>query len=48
MRTITLEPKEFIQFKAMANAISLFFDFRVVKGFIHVVADAQQLDMIGY
>lgn len=48
MRQIKLQPKEFIQFKMMANAIQLFFEFKVVKGLIYIVADAQQLDMIGY
>lgn len=48
MKQIKLQPKEFIQFKTMANAIHLFFEFKVVKGLIYVVADAQQLDMIGY
>lgn len=48
MREIKLEPKQFIQFKMMANAIALFFEFRVVKGLVYIVADAQQLDMIGY
>lgn len=48
MREIKLEPKQFIQFKMMANAIALFFEFRVVKGLICIVADSQQLETIGY
>jgi len=45
MRTITLTPTEFYSFKQLA---SFWFDMYVKSGFVHITADADQLDQIGY
>jgi hypothetical protein len=48
MKTITLTPTEFLTFKALANKISLFFDYYISKGRVVIDADAQLLNEIGY
>jgi len=45
MRTITLTPTEFYSFKQLA---SFWFDMYVKSGFVHITADADMLDGIGY
>lgn len=48
MKTIQLSPKEFINFKTLANRIHLIFVYFVSQGIIHVEADALRLDELGY
>ena len=45
MRTISLTPTEFYSFKQIAT---FFFDLYVKQGFVHITADADMLDSIGY
>lgn len=48
MKTITLTPQEFYQFKELANKLRIWFTINVINGFVHVQADAQLLEKIGY
>lgn len=45
MKTIALTPTEFDSFKKLAN---FFFDVYVKKGFVHVTANADHLETLGY
>lgn len=45
MRTITLTPTEFLSFKQLA---CFFFDLYIKNGFVHVTANADELDKLGY
>ena len=45
MRTITLSPTEFLSFKQLAY---FFFDLYIKNGFVHVTANADELDRLGY
>jgi hypothetical protein len=45
MKTISLTPTEFVSFKQLAT---FFFDLYVKGGFVHVTADAESLDKLGY
>lgn len=48
MKTIQLTPKEFVNFKVLANQMRLMFVYAVSHGMIHVEADALRLDELGY
>lgn len=48
MKTIQLTPKEFILFKNLANRIHLIFVYSVLRGTVHVEADALRLSELGY
>jgi hypothetical protein len=45
MRTVTMTPTEFVSFKQLAT---FFFDLYVNQGFIHVTANADHLEALGY
>jgi hypothetical protein len=45
MKTVSLTPTEFVSFKQLAT---FFFDLYVKGGFVHVTADAESLDKLGY
>lgn len=45
MRTITLTPTEFMSFKQSAY---FFFDLFIKNGFVHVTANTDELDKLGY
>lgn len=45
MRTVTLTPQEFQHFKDLAY---FFFDLYIKNGFVHVTANADELDKLGY
>ena len=48
MKTITLEPTEFYQFRKLAIALSLVFTCAIIKGLYNVQADIKALEEIGY
>ena len=48
MKIILLPPREFINFKTLANRIQLIFEYEVLHGIFHVKADALRLDELGY
>lgn len=48
MKTITLTPKEFVLFKALANRMQLIFMYYVSGGIVHVEADITSLEGLGY
>lgn len=48
MKTITLTPTEFYQFKELANKLRIWFTINVINGFVFVEADAQILEELGY
>jgi len=45
VKTITLTPTEFYSFKQVAT---FFFDMYVKSGFVHITANIDHLDSIGY
>jgi hypothetical protein len=45
MKTITLTPTEFYSFKQLAK---FFFDMYVKSGFVHITANADELEALGY
>jgi hypothetical protein len=45
MKTISLTPTEFYSFKQVAT---FFFDMYVKSGFVHITANADELDKLGY
>lgn len=45
MKTISLTPTEFYSFKQVAT---FFFDMYVKAGFVHITANVDHLDSIGY
>jgi len=45
MKTIALTPTEFHSFKQLAN---FFFDMYVKAGFVHVTANIEHLETLGY
>lgn len=48
MKTIQLSPKDFVLFKTLANRIQLIFMYQVIRGEVHVEADASSLERLGY
>jgi hypothetical protein len=48
MKTIQLDPREFILFKTLANRIHLIFEYQIKQSMYHVEADALRLDELGY
>lgn len=48
MKTITLTPQEFYEFKELAKKFRIWFNINVINGFVHVEADAQLLEQLGY
>lgn len=48
MKTITLNPNEFYNFKEIAQKFHIMFTCIVASGMVHVEADAQMLDYLGY
>ena len=48
MKTITLTPIEFYTFKDVAKKFHVMFTCIVASGFVHVEADAQMLEYLGY
>ncbi len=49
MKTILFDnPREFINFKTLANRIQLIFMYKVLHGVFYVEADALRLDELGY
>jgi hypothetical protein len=48
MKTITLNPQEFYQFKELAQKFKIMFSCTVIMGMIHVEADINILEKLGY
>lgn len=48
MKIITLTPREFNLFKALANRLQIIFMYSVTHGVITVEADAYELEGLGY
>lgn len=48
MKTITLTPTEFYQFKELANKLRIWFTINVANGFVQVEANADVLEQLGY
>lgn len=48
MKTITLTPNEFYQFKELAQKFRILFTCLVQSGFVHVEAEAEMLEKLGY
>jgi hypothetical protein len=48
MKTITLTPTEFYQFKELAHKFRIWFTINVANGFVHVEANAELLEQLGY
>ena len=48
MKTVTLTPIEFYTFKEIAQKFHVMFTCIVASGFVHVEADAEMLDYLGY
>ena len=45
MKTISLTPTEFYSFRQLAHFV---FDMYVQSGFIHITANADELEKLGY
>lgn len=48
MKTITLTPNEFYQFKELAQKFKIMFTCTIAMGMIHVEADINILEKLGY
>jgi hypothetical protein len=48
MKTITLSIEEFYQFKELAHKLRIWFTINVANGFVHVEANAELLEQLGY
>lgn len=48
MKTITLTPIEFYQFKELAQKFHIFFNCTISSGYVHVEADVKMLEYLGF
>lgn len=48
MKTIQLQPRDFVLFQRLANKLELIFMYWVSGGVVHVEADAASLEALGY
>jgi hypothetical protein len=45
MKTVSMTPTEFVSFKQLAT---FFFDICIQQGFVHVTANIDHLEQLGY